>query len=46
MKDLKDKVVVITGASTGIGASLALRFAELGSKVVINYTNQKKKQKA
>ena len=43
MKDIKDKVVVITGASTGIGASIALRFAELGSKVVINYNKSKEK---
>lgn len=32
---MKDKVVVITGASSGIGESLARAFASLGSKVVI-----------
>ncbi|KZV64860.1 NAD-P-binding protein [Peniophora sp. CONT] len=32
----KDKVVVITGASTGIGASTALFYARAGAKVVLN----------
>ncbi len=35
--DLKDKVVLITGASTGIGAAAARAFARVGSKVVIHY---------
>ena len=32
---LEDKVVVITGASSGIGACLATHLAERGSKVVL-----------
>lgn len=32
---LEDKVVVITGASSGIGRELALAFAQRGSKVVL-----------
>ncbi|MCB0804749.1 MAG: SDR family oxidoreductase [Bacteroidales bacterium] len=32
---MKNKVVVITGASSGIGKSLAEKFAEKGSKIVI-----------
>ncbi|HEY7943944.1 MAG: SDR family NAD(P)-dependent oxidoreductase [Burkholderiales bacterium] len=35
--DLKNKVVLITGASTGIGAAAARAFAQQGSKVVIHY---------
>jgi 3-oxoacyl-[acyl-carrier protein] reductase len=35
--DLQGKVVLITGASTGIGAAAALAFARLGSKVVVHY---------
>jgi 3-oxoacyl-[acyl-carrier protein] reductase len=35
--DLTGKVVLITGASTGIGAAVALAFARHGSKLVIHY---------
>lgn len=34
---LKDKVALITGASTGIGAGLAARFATEGALVAVNY---------
>ena len=34
---LKDRVVLITGSSSGIGRATAVRFAEEGCKVVINY---------
>jgi 3-oxoacyl-[acyl-carrier protein] reductase len=36
-QDLADKVVLITGASTGIGAAAALAFAQAGSRVVVHY---------
>ena len=32
---MKDKVVIITGGSSGIGRALALHFGQMGSKVVI-----------
>ncbi len=35
--ELKGKVVIITGSSSGIGKATALRFAGEGAKVVVNY---------
>jgi 3-oxoacyl-[acyl-carrier protein] reductase len=35
--NLQDKIVLITGASRGIGAEMARRFAAEGSFVVVNY---------
>ena len=37
MFKLQEKVAVITGASKGIGASIAKHFAGEGAKVVVNY---------
>jgi len=37
MIDLKGKVAIITGASRGIGAATALRFADAGASLVLNY---------
>lgn len=36
---MKDKVVIITGASSGIGEALAYKFARKGSKIVIGARN-------
>jgi len=41
MNKLKNKVAVITGASKGIGASIAKHFAAEGAKVVVNYASSK-----
>lgn len=35
--DIKGKVAVVTGSSTGIGRATAIGLAELGAKVVVNY---------
>jgi NAD(P)-dependent dehydrogenase (short-subunit alcohol dehydrogenase family) len=35
MRELKNKVVVITGGASGIGRALADRFAAEGSKIVL-----------
>ena len=40
---MKDKVVLITGASGGIGSVTARYFAEEGAKVVVHYNSQKDK---
>jgi butyryl-CoA dehydrogenase len=36
MKDFKDKIIVITGAGSGMGRSYALEFAKLGAKLALN----------
>jgi NAD(P)-dependent dehydrogenase (short-subunit alcohol dehydrogenase family) len=35
--DFRGKTVVVTGASSGIGAGIAARFAEAGANVVVHY---------
>lgn len=40
----KDKVVIITGGSSGIGAAAAIKFTKEGAKVVIVGRNEKKLQ--
>ncbi|MDF1765606.1 MAG: SDR family oxidoreductase [Gammaproteobacteria bacterium] len=37
MKDLKGKVAIVTGSSSGVGAATVKLFASLGCHVVINY---------
>jgi tetrahydroxynaphthalene reductase len=40
--DLSGKTAVITGSSRGIGAAVAIRLAEHGANVVINYNSSAK----
>ncbi len=40
--ELKGKVVIITGGGTGIGRATALKLADAGAKVVINYSRSEK----
>src|SRR5881392_3502219 len=40
-KKLEGKVAVVTGASKGIGASIALHLAAEGAAVVVNYSSSR-----
>ena len=40
LRGLKEKNVLITGGSSGIGQAIAVRFAEYGANVAINYLSQ------
>jgi len=41
MSKLENKIAIVTGASKGIGASIAKYFAKEGAKVVVNYASSK-----
>jgi 3-oxoacyl-[acyl-carrier protein] reductase len=41
MGELSGKVAIVTGASKGIGAAIARRFAEAGAAVAVNYASSK-----
>ncbi|MBM3964038.1 MAG: SDR family oxidoreductase [Planctomycetes bacterium] len=42
MIDLRNRVSLITGSSRGIGRTTALKLAEAGSDVIVNYVSSKK----
>lgn len=46
MSDLTGKTAIITGASRGIGAEIAKRFAKAGANVVVNYSGSQQKAEA
>lgn len=44
-KSMDGKVSIVTGSATGLGAAVALKLAERGSNVVINYTKSETEAK-
>lgn len=42
MFNFKDKVVLVTGGSRGIGAEICRKFAQLGATVIVNYNASSK----
>lgn len=44
--NFKDKVVLVTGSSRGIGRSIAVKFAKEGATVIINYRSNETEAKA
>ena len=41
--DFNDKVVLITGASGGMGSELSKSFLNSGAKVILHYNNNRRK---
>jgi len=41
LRDFKDKIAIITGASRSIGRGIAIAFAREGCKVVVNYSKSR-----
>lgn len=42
MKQLRGMVFIITGGGTGVGKATALKLADIGAKVVVNYSRSEK----
>src|SRR4051794_1451850 len=40
MDDLRGRIALVTGASRGIGRSIALALSEEGAKLIVNYQNR------
>lgn len=45
MNSLENKVALVTGASRGIGRAIAIKLAECGAKVVVNYSSNENEAK-
>jgi len=45
MTNMKGKIALVTGGTSGIGAAICLRLADAGAKVATNYRNEEKARK-
>ncbi|MED3879749.1 SDR family oxidoreductase [Priestia megaterium] len=45
MNNFKNKIFIITGGGTGVGKATALKLADMGAKLVINYSNSETEAK-
>lgn len=45
MKSLENKIALVTGASRGIGRAIAIKLAQCGAKVVVNYASNEDEAK-
>ena len=43
--DLEGRIALVTGASRGIGAAIAMRLAQAGAKIGVNYNNSEEAAK-
>lgn len=41
MQDFTDKVAIITGSATGLGAATAIKLAQGGARLILNYTKSR-----
>ncbi|MGN7286080.1 SDR family oxidoreductase [Shouchella rhizosphaerae] len=46
MEDVRGKTAIVTGASRGIGRAIAIQLADLGAKVVVNYSRSSQEANA
>lgn len=46
MDDVRGKTAIVTGASRGIGRAIAVQLADLGAKVVVNYSRSSQEANA
>jgi glucose 1-dehydrogenase len=44
--DLRGKTAIVTGSATGIGSAIATRFGKSGANVIVDYHNEKNRDKA